>query len=104
MALLGACASNSPPPLPPLSKQTKKVLSVQLVLVPPPKGDWQFAARHESGTVVEKTGNGDTIEVELPPGPCSLRLTADGMVYERPLVLGNVGINEIWQLVGGHRL
>lgn len=103
LAWLGACAGTSAPSMPPLSKQTRRLLPVQLVLVPTPKGDWQFEARHESGTVVEKAGNGDTVELQLPPGPCSLRLTADGMVYERPLMLGNVGVNEIWQLIGGRR-
>lgn len=101
LLLLSACAGSAAPALPPLSKQDKQLLRVQLVLLPPPHGDWRIEARHESGTVVDQTGSGDTVELLLPPGPCALRLTADGMVYERPIVLGNVGANEVWQLVNG---
>lgn len=96
--LLAACASSDAAPV-----AQPNLLSVQLNLVPAPKGEWSLAAKNESGFEVQQTGNGDTIDLRLPPGPCSLRLVADGLVYERPIVLGSVGANELWRLVGGRR-
>lgn len=103
LTVLSGCAGHEPVKVPPPPKS--KLLEVHLALVPPPQGEWQFEAKCESGVVERRTGSGDTIELELPPGPCWLRLTTDNHVFERALVLGRQPVKgEIWQLVGGRRL
>ena len=84
MVVAAACVA-PPAELPPAVVVQRKTVLVRMHLSGLPAPTWTCIAAHESGAVVERNGVGEMLELELPPGPCSLRLQCDGKHFERPL-------------------
>lgn len=94
---LAACAA-PPQQSPPTPVVQRQLVLVRIHLSGLPAPSWTCFAAHESGAVVERSGVGEILELELPQGPCSLRLQCGGQVFERPLHVRQDLPPEAWQL------
>jgi hypothetical protein len=92
---LAACAG-APPATGPAAPAAR--VRVCLVFEPPLAEPGLLLVAHEAGPLERVATLRTGVDVWLPPGPASLRLTADGMVWERPLVVGATAAEVVWHL------